>query len=84
MTQVAVGAHGCAASAAVAKHLPAQGAQRRYHRHPERPGRLRRSKDHLRTKLAQFICEWNQQAHPVNWSMKSVAKVMAEAPARAA
>jgi hypothetical protein len=61
-----------------------QGAQRRYHRQPERPGWLRRSKDHLRTKLAQFICEWNQQAHPFNWSTKSVAKVMAEAPARAA
>jgi transposase len=42
------------------------------------------SKDHLRAKLEQFICEWNQQAHPFNWSTKSVAKVMAEAPARAA
>jgi transposase len=42
------------------------------------------SKDHLRAKLDQFICEWNQQAHPFNWSTKSVAKVMAEAPALAA
>jgi hypothetical protein len=42
------------------------------------------SKDHLRAKLAQFICEWNQQAHPFNWSTKSVAKVMATAPALAA
>jgi hypothetical protein len=42
------------------------------------------SKDHLRAKLEQFICEWNQQAHPFNWSTKSVAKVMAEAPALAA
>jgi transposase len=42
------------------------------------------SKDHLRAKLEPFICEWNQQAHPFNWSTKSVAKVMAEAPALAA
>jgi transposase len=42
------------------------------------------SKDHLRATLEQFICEWNQQAHPFHWSTKSVAKVMAEAPARAA
>jgi transposase len=42
------------------------------------------SKDHLRAKLGQFICEWNQHAHPFNWSTKSVAKVMAEAPALAA
>jgi transposase len=42
------------------------------------------SKDHLRVKLEQFIREWNQQAHPFNWSTKSVAKVMAAAPAVAA
>jgi transposase len=42
------------------------------------------TKDHLRVKLAQFIGEWNQQAHPFNWSVKSVAKVMAAAPALAA
>jgi transposase len=42
------------------------------------------TKDHLRAKLEQFIGEWNQQAHPFNWSVKSVAKVMAEAPALAA
>jgi hypothetical protein len=42
------------------------------------------SKDHLRAKLNQFIGEWTQQAHPFNWSTKSVAKVMAEAPALAA
>jgi hypothetical protein len=42
------------------------------------------TKDHLRAKLEPFICEWNQQAHPFNWSVKSVAKVMAEAPALAA
>jgi hypothetical protein len=42
------------------------------------------SKDHLRAQLEQFVCEWNQQAHPFNWSTKSVAKVMAAAPALAA
>ena len=42
------------------------------------------SKDQLHTKLVQFIREWNQHAHPFNWSTKSVAKVMAKAPAMAA
>jgi transposase len=42
------------------------------------------SKDHLRAKLEQFIREWNMHAHPFNWSTKSVAKVMAAAPAMAA
>jgi transposase len=42
------------------------------------------SKDHLRAKLDQFIQEWNQHAHPFNWSTKSVAKIMAAAPALAA
>jgi transposase len=42
------------------------------------------SKDHLRATLEQFIREWNQQAHPFNWSTKSVTKVMAAAPALAA
>jgi transposase len=42
------------------------------------------TKEHLRTKLEQFIREWNMQAHPFNWSTKSVAKVMAAAPALAA
>ncbi|MGH8066346.1 MAG: IS630 family transposase [Candidatus Entotheonellia bacterium] len=42
------------------------------------------SKEHLRMTLEQFMCEWNQYAHPFNWSTKSVAKVMAEAPALAA
>jgi hypothetical protein len=40
--------------------------------------------DQLRAKLEPCIGEWNQQAHPVNWSVPSVAKVMAEAPALAA
>jgi transposase len=42
------------------------------------------SKDHLRAKLEQFIREWNQHAHPFNWTTKSVAKVLAQAPALAA
>lgn len=42
------------------------------------------SKEHLRVKLERFICEWNAQAHPFNWSTKSVAKVMADAHALAA
>jgi hypothetical protein len=39
------------------------------------------SNDHLRALLDQFITQWHQQAHPFHWSMKSVAKVMAKAPA---
>lgn len=31
----------------------------------------------LAERLAAFIAEWNQQAHPFNWSTKSAAKVMA-------
>jgi hypothetical protein len=42
------------------------------------------SKDHLHAKLDQCIEEWNQHAHPFNWSTQSVAKIMAEAPALAA
>jgi hypothetical protein len=42
------------------------------------------SKDHLRAMLDQFITEWNQHAHPFNWSTKSVTKIMAAAPALAA
>jgi DDE superfamily endonuclease len=42
------------------------------------------SKDHRRQKLAQCIREWNVYAHPFNWSTKSVAKVMAAAPAMGA
>jgi transposase len=42
------------------------------------------SKDHLRAKVDQFMQEWHQHAHPFSWSTKSVAKIMAEAPALAA
>jgi transposase len=42
------------------------------------------SKEHLQAKIEQFICEWNQHAHPFNWSTKSVTKIMAKAPAMAA
>ncbi len=37
------------------------------------------SLDDLRAKLELFIAQWNQRAHPFNWSKKSVAKVMAAA-----
>jgi transposase len=40
--------------------------------------------EHLQAKLEQCLREWNQHAHPFNWSTKSVAKVMAEVPAMAA
>ena len=39
-----------------------------------------KSKADLAVKIHQFIAEWNEQAHPFNWSTKSVAKVMADAP----
>ena len=42
------------------------------------------SKDDLRMKIGQFISEWNQKAHPFNWSTKSVAKIMADCPDRKA
>jgi DDE superfamily endonuclease len=42
------------------------------------------SKDHLDAKIRPFIHAWNHHAHPFNWSTKSVAKVMASAPALAA
>ena len=42
------------------------------------------SKDPLRAKLDQFIKEGNHHAHPFHGSTKSVAKIMAAAPALAA
>ena len=36
------------------------------------------SKAELAEKLQQFITQWNEQAHPFNWTKKSVAKVMAK------
>lgn len=36
------------------------------------------SQEELRQQLEQFIAEWNANAHPFNWSTKSVAKIMAE------
>jgi len=37
------------------------------------------SKADLSEKIEMFIAEWNQRAHPFNWTTKSVAKVMAYA-----
>ena len=34
----------------------------------------------LAAKMQRFIIEWNDRAHPFNWTTKSVAKVMADAP----
>ena len=36
------------------------------------------SKEKLDERLMAFIDEWNQTAHPFNWTTKSVAKVMAK------
>ena len=36
------------------------------------------SKEHLAERLKAFIREWNEIAHPFNWTSKSVAKVMAK------
>jgi len=36
------------------------------------------SKEHLAERLMAFIGEWNETAHPFNWTSKSVAKVMAK------
>jgi hypothetical protein len=42
------------------------------------------SREAMREWIVQFITQWNQRAHPFNWSTKSVAKVMADAPVRMA
>jgi hypothetical protein len=34
--------------------------------------------DHLAERLMAFVAEWNDHAHPFNWSSKSAAKVMAK------
>ena len=36
------------------------------------------SKAELAERLQAFIGEWNEMAHPFNWSTKSVAKIMAK------
>jgi transposase len=36
------------------------------------------SKEHLAERLKAFISQWNEIAHPFNWTSKSVAKVMAK------
>lgn len=38
------------------------------------------SKEAMNESIMQFIAEWNSHAHPFNWSTKSVAKIMADAP----
>jgi transposase len=41
-------------------------------------------KKHLSQRLMAFVAEWNEQAHPFQWSTKSVAKVMAKCEDRVA
>jgi hypothetical protein len=36
------------------------------------------SKEKLAERLMAFIDQWNETAHPLNWTTKSVAKVMAK------
>ena len=38
----------------------------------------------LRDKVMQFIDQWNDEAHPFNWSTKSIAKIMARREAAVA
>jgi transposase len=38
------------------------------------------SKEAMDESIMQFISQWNDHAHPFNWSTKSVAKIMADAP----
>ena len=40
------------------------------------------SKEHLAERLMAFISEWNEIAHPFNWTSKSVAKSHGEVPDR--
>jgi transposase len=35
-------------------------------------------KAHLAERLRAFVAEWNEQAHPFNWTRKSVTKIMAK------
>src|SRR6516162_6649229 len=35
-------------------------------------------KAHLAERLHSFVAEWNEHAHPFNWTKKSVAKIMAK------
>src|SRR5207253_3446134 len=39
------------------------------------------NKADLADKVHQFIAQWNEKAHPFNWSSKSIAKVMAKCEA---
>jgi len=38
------------------------------------------STDDLCDKIMQFIDQWDKHAHPFNWTSKSVAKVLSDAP----
>jgi hypothetical protein len=36
------------------------------------------NKAHLAERVMTFVAQWNEHAHPFQWSTKSVAKVMAK------
>jgi hypothetical protein len=38
--------------------------------------------DQLAERVMAFVAEWNQNAHPFNWSLKSATKVMARCQAQ--
>jgi transposase len=42
------------------------------------------SKLDMHAKIMDYITQWNKHAHPFNWSTKSAAKIMADAPAKEA
>jgi transposase len=42
------------------------------------------SKEAMNQSIMQFIKEWNKHAHPFNWTTKSAAKIMADAPMKQA
>lgn len=42
------------------------------------------SKADLQEKIYKFIEEWNEKAHPFNWTTKSAAKIMADCPEKMA
>jgi len=41
------------------------------------------SKEKLAERLMAFMAEWNETAHPFNWTKKSVAKFMAKCQSEA-
>jgi hypothetical protein len=42
------------------------------------PGAIYSASQHLAQRLMAFVAAWNEHAHPLQWSTKFVAKVMAK------